>query len=361
MAQRLFIIGAGVIARAHAAAARALEDIELYVADPSAEALQAFAALYPEATHFTDAEDMLALPAQTDDIVVVAVPPWLHAPMTIKGLTSGRHVLCEKPLGRDLNELDAMLAAAQKAGKRLGDCSIRFLGQPQLERAREILMSGELGKIYHGTLINRRSRSRPGVEYQPTSKWFLHREKSGGGALLDWGVYDFTTLFDVIRPTKVQILSAWTAAPSTALDPEDVPFDVESHAGASMLITLDKGTVFNLAYERGNGLHGQERDIMELDGTTGGIAWNWVGFQHDRVMSLTTHTDGDGKMVSITERFELGTADTWNSMPLHSFVALVQGRPSAALPEKRLRFNFACITALYDVAATGAPKTIELT
>ena len=360
MTQRIFLIGAGVIARAHAAAARALDDIALYVADPSPEALEAFAALHPDATAFADADEMLAIPAEPDDIVVVAVPPWLHAPMTLKGFASGRHVLCEKPLGRDLAELDSMIAAAHVAKKLLGDCSVRFLGQPQLERAREIFTSGQLGKIYHGTLINRRTRSRPGVEYQPTSQWFLHKEKSGGGALLDWGVYDLTTLFDVIRPIKVEIQNAWIAAPSTALDPKDVPFDVESHAGASMLITLEDGHVFTLAYERGNGLHGQERDIMELDGAVAGLAWNWVGFQHDRVMSLTTHTDAEGRAVSTTERFELGTADTWNSMPLHSFVDLVQGRPSLALPENRLRFNFAVISALYDVATSGTPKTIEL-
>lgn len=360
MTQRIFLIGAGVIARAHAGAARALEDIALYVADPSPEAIDKFSASYPEAISFSDADTMLAVPAEADDIVIVAVPPWLHAPMTIKGFASGRHVLCEKPLGRDLAELDTMLAAAQKAGKLLGDCSVRFLGQPQLERAREIFASGQLGKIYHGTLINRRTRSRPGVEYQPASQWFLHKEKSGGGALLDWGVYDLTTLFDVVRPIKVVVQTAWIAAPTTALDPKDVPFDVESHAGASLLVTLEDGQVFSLAYERGNGLHGQERDIMELDGATAGIAWNWVGFQHDRVMSLTTHTDTEGRAVSTTERFELGTADTWNSTPLHSFVDLVQGRPSLALTPQRLRFNFACITALYDVAASGTPKTIEL-
>lgn len=360
MTQRLYIIGAGVIARAHAAASRTLDDIQLYVADPSAEAREAFTVLHPEATAYEDADEMLAMPSEPNDIVVVAVPPWLHAPMTIKAFASGRHVLCEKPLGRDLKELDTMLAAATDAGKLLGDCSVRFLGQPQLERAREIFVSGQLGKIYHGTLINRRSRSRPGVEYQPASKWFLHREKSGGGALLDWGVYDIATLFDVIRPIKVTIQNAWIAAPSTALDPKDVPFDVESHVGASMLITLEDGHVFSLAYERGNGLHGQERDIMELDGAAAGIAWNWVGFQHDRIMSLTTHTDADGRAVSTIERFELGNADVWNSIPLHSFVDLVRGRPSLALPVDRLRFNFACVAALYDVAASGEPKTIEL-
>lgn len=360
MTQRLFLIGAGVIARAHAGAARALPDVALHVADPSAAALDAFMADYPEATGFPDANAMLALAVAPDDIVIVAVPPWLHAPMTIEGFASGRHVLCEKPLGRDLAELDTMLAAAHRAGKLLGDCSVRFLGQPQLERARDILASGQLGTLYHANLINRRTRSRPGVEYQPTSQWFLHKQKSGGGALLDWGVYDLATLFDVIRPVRVIVQNAWIAAPSTALDPKDVPFDVESHAGANLLITLASGDIFTLTYERGNGLHGEERDIMELDGTVAGIAWNWVPWQSDRVMSITTHADTEGKVISTTEKFQLGPRETWHDTPLHSFVDRIAGQPSLALPEDRLRFNFACIAALYDVAASGVPKTIEL-
>jgi predicted dehydrogenase len=361
MTQRLFLIGAGVIARAHAGAARALPDIELHVADPSREALATFADSYPEAMLYGDADEMLAIPAAEDDIVIVAVPPWLHAPMTIKGFASGRHVLCEKPLGRDLAELDSMLAAAHQAGKLLGDCSVRFLGQPQLVRAREILDSGQLGKLYHANLINRRTRSRPGVEYQPASRWFLHKEKSGGGALLDWGVYDLATFFDVVRPIKVVVQTAWTAAPSTALDPKDSPFDVESHAGANLLVTLKGGDTFSLTYERGNGLHGEERDIMELDGATAGISWNWVPWQSDRVMSVTVHADAEGRVVATTEKFTLGARDIWHDTPLHSFVDLIAVRPSLALDEDRLRFNFACIAAIYDVAASGVPKTIELT
>lgn len=360
MVQRIFIIGAGVIARAHAVAAQALPHIEMYVADPSQAALDDFVAVYPDAKTFADAEDMLALPAEPNDVVIVAVPPWLHAPMTVKAFASGRHVLCEKPLGRDLAELDGMLEAAHRAGKLLGDCSVRFLGQPQLGRARAIIASGQLGKLYHANLINRRTRSRPGVEYQPKSQWFLHKEKSGGGALLDWGVYDLATFFDVVRPVRIVVQSAWIAAPSTALDPKDVPFDVESHAGAAMLVTLESGDTFSLTYERGNGLHGEERDIMELDGVNAGIAWNWVPWQSDRVMSFTTHADAEGKVVSTTEKFPLGERDIWHDTPLHSFLDLVHGRETVALSEERLRFNFACIAALYDVAQSGTPKTIDL-
>lgn len=361
MPQRIYIVGAGVIARAHARAARELPDVALHAADPNPEALAQFARQFPEAATYSDADAMLAPMAAENDIVVVAVPPWLHAPLTVKAFASGRHVLCEKPLGRDLGELHAMIEASHRAGRKLGDCSVRMLGLPQLDRVREMIASGELGRLYHGTLIYRRARDRPGIEYQPESPWFLDRAKSGGGVLLDWGVYDVTTFFDVVRPVRAEIRHAWLAAPVTANDPRGTLVEMESHAGASLVLTLENGDTINLTYERGNGLHGAERDIMELEGDKGGVAWNWIPYlAPERTMVVTQHTDMAGKLIEVSEKFVIGERDVWNTRPLHSFATFVQGGDSVALPENRLVFNFACVAALYEVAATGRPKVIEL-
>ena len=361
MQQRIYIIGAGVIARAHGRAALELPDVALHVADPNPEALAHFERQFPNATAYPDADAMLAPPAAETDIVVVAVPPWLHAPMTLKGFASGRHVLCEKPLGLDLGQLRAMVEASHRANRKLGDCSVRMLGLPQLDRVREMIASGDLGRLYHGTLIHRQTRNRPGIEYQPESPWFLDRAKCGGGVLLDWGVYDVTTFFDVVRPVRAEIRHAWLATPVTANDPKDRPFDMESHAGASFVLALENGDTIDFTYERGNGLHGAERDIMELEGDRGGVTWNWIPYlAPERTMVVTHHADVDGKLIEVSEKFPLGERDVWNPRPLHSFAAFVRGDDSVALPENRLVFNFACVAALYEVAATGRPKVIEL-
>ena len=49
------------------------------------------------------------------DIVDIGTPTFLHAEMAIAALKNGKHVLCEKPLGRDLKECEAMFAAAKKS------------------------------------------------------------------------------------------------------------------------------------------------------------------------------------------------------------------------------------------------------
>src|SRR4051812_17434750 len=80
-AMRLYLIGAGVIARTHVAAAGHLGvPVEVRVAAPSPAVLADFLAAVPDATGFASAEEMLAAePAATDDVVVVATPPKFHA------------------------------------------------------------------------------------------------------------------------------------------------------------------------------------------------------------------------------------------------------------------------------------------
>jgi predicted dehydrogenase len=53
------------------------------------------------------------------DAIVVGIPTRFHAEVTIAALNSGKHVLCEKPMARTLEECDAMISAAEASGKVL--------------------------------------------------------------------------------------------------------------------------------------------------------------------------------------------------------------------------------------------------
>src|SRR5271157_852953 len=70
----------------------------------------------------------------------------MHHLITTKALKSGKHVLCEKPIATTLEDAQEMLDAAQKSGK------ILMIGHNQRlaaahQKAREILQSGELGRV----------------------------------------------------------------------------------------------------------------------------------------------------------------------------------------------------------------------
>ncbi|MFL7838244.1 MAG: Gfo/Idh/MocA family protein, partial [Candidatus Promineifilaceae bacterium] len=75
-------------------------------------------------------------------------PNNLHAEPSIAAAQAGKHVLCEKPLGRTAEESKRMLDAVEKAGvKHMVAFNYRFV--PAIRLARNIIDSGALGQIYH--------------------------------------------------------------------------------------------------------------------------------------------------------------------------------------------------------------------
>ena len=373
---RILFIGAGVIAQRHVGQTRryfaadpAGPTLEVHAADPSESAREAFVKAVSGGggvTMCADAGEMLALPAEADDVVVVCTPPVLHAEMTIRAVESGRHVLCEKPLAINVAEAEAMLEAAGRANRRLGCCSNRFLGHPpNVEAARLIAEAdpdGPLGEAYHITWIDRRPRQRTGIEYQGETRWFLDRSRSGGGVLMDWGPYDFATLGAVLRPVAVEVLAARVAQPLTAADPEGVPNDVEQHVIATMRYTLPGGRAVMVSYERAACTHGREEHLCEVEGTRGSLRWWWIGYQ-DKEGTLTLRTDREGKVDETT--ITPPTPDTPvphpAAMPLVQFIRAIAGETHhRAILDERAVFNFACLQAVYDCAATGLAQSVIL-
>lgn len=357
---RVYLIGAGVIAREHAAASHLLgEPAELHVFDPNPQAVGAFRAQVPDAIMHDSLEALLAGPAREDDIVVVATPPRTHAELAIRAFASGRHVLSEKPLGINQAEADSMIAAARAAGRQLGDCSMRFLGYAAEDYIRQTLASGTLGELYHVTCRHRTERGRSGIEYQPESRWFLDKAKSGGGVLMDWSVYDLATLFDLLEPTRIDIRDAWTARPRTAADPTDTLFDIETHVGAAMRLTLADGHTIALSYERASCTHGTANASLELEGLDGAARWQWLPYL-DNSTAVVLRTDAAGSVVEQTHSFGIEGTPNWHHRPLIYFHAKVRNAATPIVANARALFNFAVIQGIYEAAATGTAQTVTL-
>ncbi|WP_431245658.1 Gfo/Idh/MocA family protein [Leifsonia xyli] len=351
---RVYLVGAGVIARTHVEAAATLEEpIEFRVADVGAAMLADFGEAYPDIPRFPDAAAMLAEPARDDDIVIVATPPFAHLEPTLQAFASGRHVLCEKPLAMSTDEADRMLEAADAAGRLLGCCSVRFRGLPHTETVRRVMESGVLGDVYHLSWVNKWARSRSGIEYQPASRWFLDRSKSGGGVLMDWGPYDLSTLTDLFAPERISVTAAATSRPVTSADPVDTVFDVETAAVASLILHRPAGGLV-VDFQRASGTHGEEVFRAELEGTLGSVRWAPFDSQADVVVRTD---DGDGPVERIAEP-EPRAPFTIFDYPLKHFVDAVRGRPSRALLGRDAVQSFRTIRSLYEVAATGDPATI---
>ncbi|WP_078548569.1 Gfo/Idh/MocA family protein [Litchfieldia alkalitelluris] len=137
------------------------------------------------------------------DAVSVCTPNYLHAPISIAALEAGVHVLCEKPMATSNEEADAMIAAAEKSGKKLMIAhNQRFVKSHQ--KARQLIESGEIGKIYsfrtafgHG--------GPEGWSVDGKESWFFNKEKAFIGAMGDLGVHKTDLLRYVLGEEIVEV------------------------------------------------------------------------------------------------------------------------------------------------------------
>jgi len=112
-------------------------------ADPRRDALEKFHREY-DAEVFTDFEAMCKSP--NVDFVYIATPNNLHAGHVIIAAEHGKHAIVEKPMAMNLEECEAMNAAAERNGTRLL-CGHTHSFDPPIRKIREIVRSGELGKL----------------------------------------------------------------------------------------------------------------------------------------------------------------------------------------------------------------------
>ncbi|MBB3910964.1 Gfo/Idh/MocA family protein [Sphingomonas desiccabilis] len=115
------------------------------------------------------------------DIVYVCLPNSLHAEYTIRAAKAGKHVMCEKPMATSVAECEAMIAACKAADRKLM-IGYRSHFEPFNLEAMRLARAGEAGKI-------RYVRSEHGFVQGDPSAWRLKKSLSGGGSLMDMGVY----------------------------------------------------------------------------------------------------------------------------------------------------------------------------
>ncbi len=150
----------------------------------SADAVAAAAQRYGYKRYYTDWHEMLA----DDDVHVLdnGAPNDAHSEPSIAAAEAGKHIICEKPLGRTPEESKAMLDAVTKAGvKHMVAFNYRFV--PAIRLARQLIESGQLGRIYHFRAHYLQEWIMP--HYNMGMIWRLKKETAGSGALGDLGTH----------------------------------------------------------------------------------------------------------------------------------------------------------------------------
>ena len=169
-------LGAGYVAsRGLAPAVHASRGAHLYAVASRDE--QRSATLEPERVHATY-NDLLA--DERVDAVYISLSNSQHLEWVTKSLEAGKHVLCEKPLGLNATETEAMFATASQSGQLLVE-AVWGRWHPRFSRMVEVVASGAIGNIEHiETAFTFTSEMTDNYRLNPLM---------GGGALLDVGCY----------------------------------------------------------------------------------------------------------------------------------------------------------------------------
>jgi len=115
------------------------------------------------------------------DIVYICLPVFMHAEYTIRAAQAGKHVMCEKPMAVSSAECEQMIAACRKAGKKLM-IGYRSRFEPHNVEAIRLARAGAIGTI-------RYFRSEHGFVAGDANTWRMKKAQSGGGSLMDIGIY----------------------------------------------------------------------------------------------------------------------------------------------------------------------------
>ncbi|RJR07483.1 gfo/Idh/MocA family oxidoreductase [Candidatus Parcubacteria bacterium] len=132
-------------------------------------------------SYYANWADMLA--TEELDAVVVATPNRFLKEIALAAIQKGIHVLCEKPLGRNVLESAEMVEAAKQHGVIL-KTGFNHRHHPAIWKAHELVVSGGIGPIYFIRCIYGHG-GRPGYE----KEWRASKDICGGGELLDQGVH----------------------------------------------------------------------------------------------------------------------------------------------------------------------------
>jgi predicted dehydrogenase len=301
------LVGCGNISRAHLRGYLSVPERAAVtaVADPDTAVADERAAQAGGARVFASYRQMLE--EAELDAVDICLPHHLHAEAIIAAAKAGRHILCEKPLCLTLAEAERIAEAVEASGVTLM-CSHNQLTMPAVVRARELIVSGALGRVYE-----LRTTDSFFNDFDPaTMGWRAQAATSGGGELIDTGYHPTYLL--------LYLAGARPASVSAMLSTHRLTF-MEGEDSARVLVRFEDGAVgeivtswayeaapftekFSVVGERGSlwsdggTLHhkprGEAAAVLEFPATDSvpAVCADFVGRIRDGVRPVHTHEEG---------------------------------------------------------------------
>ena len=356
---RVGVIGLGMGSN-HARDYKASPNAELVaICDIDPARLKARAAEFAPVHAYADYKEMIR--KERLDAVSVAVPNFLHCPLTCYALNHGLNVLCEKPMAMNAREAMKMRDLAKRKRLKLM-IHFNYRWTQEAQALKRIVDEGILGKVYWGHTRWLRTRGFPG-----NGTWFTVKSRSGGGPLIDLGVHRTDLALWLMGYPEVSSVTAATynhLARNWPIKALIVPVgataggkivvkkgaDVEDLASA--FIRFKNGSTLTL--EASWDLNGErfEDQLTEIYGTKGGIVHRNVGEGY--VYEARAYKEIGGRMATIVPKIYGG-----GSSAVGHFVDCVANNKAPEASADNGVYVMKILDAIYESAKLGREVKVK--
>lgn len=335
------IVGCGRIAPKHAESIVALPEAELIgVCDIVPERAQAFADKYG-AKPYTDYTEMLKNP--DIDVITVATPSDLHAPIGVAAAKAGKHVMVEKPMAMTLKSADELIAACREAGVKLAVIHQNRFNK-SIKLLRKALEDGRFGKLTHGQATVRWNRD---DNYYAQAPWRGTKLRDGG-VLMNQSIHNIDLLQWMFGP--VESVFGYTATMLRKIEMEDVGVAVLKFKSGALGIIEAASTIYPKNIEETLNVFGETGSVM-----VGGIAvnrietWEFPNSDEEKAQIFASQENDPPSVYGFGHR----------EIILDMIHAVWEDR-LPAVPGEEGRKALEIILAIYKCQETGAPVVLPM-
>jgi predicted dehydrogenase len=337
---RVGVVGCG-IGREHINNFRKLDDwFEVAaICDSGAAKAEAVAGEFGIGRALTSFDELCRL--DDLDVIDICTPSYLHFEQSLQALAAGKHVICEKPIGRSLQQVDELDAAAHRAGRTIMPIyQYRFgHGAQQLKL---LVNSGAAGQPFLATAETAWRRRPPYYDGTWRGKW----DGELGGALVTLAIHAHDLITYILGPVTSVYARAVTAV--NAIETEDtVSATLQMANGALCSLSVTTGSAREISRHRFCFRNLVAESNVEPYGNTRN-PWR---FDADTPEAQAQIEDVLRSFTPEPEWFE-GQFSRYA-------LALAEGGPlPVTLHDARVSLEL--ITALYKSSATGQPVTLPI-
>ncbi len=275
-------------------------------------------------------EEFLQEGKRVADALTVPIGIHQHVPVSVTALDAGLHVYCEKPAAATVQEVDVLIAASRRTGKRVA-IGFQHMSSVSVQRLKSLICEGRLGAVRDLTLMCGWPRS---LQYFNRNEW-TGRLRLGDHLILDSPAnnahahYLMNALYLAGPARDAAATPAKLRAELYRANP------IESADTAQLHLTTDTGARLHVLLTHANGF--ANGPIMDLQCDGGRAYW-----QTDEGKAFVRYNDGS------TEEFDNRVHPHWRYDGFRNFVETLAGKARLDCPPEVARAQTLAVNLMHE-------------